>query len=1102
MLRRVRWLPAVALLSTMVGFVPASPSLADGGTTPTGKTYTVTLLTGDVVTVETTGTGCPRVRVEPIDRNGVFQQSCGVDGHVRVIPASVAGRVGSVLDPTLFDVTALIEDGYDDANSTELPVIVRSDAKAKLASLGDVRPLASIGAVAGHVPKKSPTTAKLAGENLLAGATKVWLDRKVRATTVDRNLDRNLSQVSAPEAWNAGYTGKGTRIAVLDSGADFSHPDLVGQVAERADFTVDGGDAVDRFGHGTHVATIIAGTGAASHGQRRGVAPAARLVVGKVLDDHGAGGDSQIIAGMEWAAARADVVNMSLGGADASDGTDPLSLAVDALTKQTGALFVIAAGNSGGAISSPGAAGAALTVGAVDNADKLADFSSRGPLVNTRAAKPEIVAPGVGIVAGRAGGTTMGAPVDRYYTAADGTSMATPHVAGAAALLAQRHPDWTADRLKAGLVGAADPLSETDPYVVGAGRLNAARTLSGPVSDQPVVALGTFPYPQQGSSTTKLSWTGDARSATVDLDLDVTVTDHAGAPAPRHTASLSDTRVRLRPGASAGTTLRVDRTALAARPGLYAAVVTARSRGKLVSRTPVTFYVEAPSHDLTINTVATPDLPPSADNWVGVSVTNLDDPTVYGGGGFVVAGRPVTLRVPAGRYAITAGYTAYDPETDNQQGALVGDPDVAVTADRVMTLDPARAKPVTATVDHVATTTGAVQFTNVQTSRNGLFWWQSVNGFGSQAKVSVEPMERPGVGTLRSYAGFALDTSGDRGTPEHYDVVRAYDNGVPADPTYRVTAAERARLARIDQRFNQMDSPGMVTSLRRSGFTPDGSVAVLQNRTYDLPVNRTDYVTPGYTYKDEGIYGGLTAAEGDRVYRTGSRQSKIWARQPLHSDWYDDPSGAAFSCATAPSRTSGNIHVDLVMLTDRHQRADCLAAGTIGVNRKLSLYRDGRLVDERAASLADFTVPSSAADYRLTFDVETGLILPISTRVSTSWTFRSAGPSGTRSVPLPLLSVDYALPLDAANRPTGGVGSFQVRQANGVAAQRIESFQVWTSTDDGATWRTARVSRDGDDFRAELPTVKTGQSVSLRVKAGASGGSGIEQTIIQAYHAG
>jgi subtilisin family serine protease len=1085
---------------------PAGPATTGAGPVGGGTTYTVTLLTGDVVTVQTTGSGCPRARVQPADPTAVIRQSCGPDGHLHVIPARVAAQVGTVLDPELFDVTTLIHDGYDDASTAELPVIVQSAATLRSTALDGVRQLPSIGAVAGSVPKKSATTAKLAttADSLLAGAQRVWLDRKVRAAEIDTPgpLDHNLDQIDAPEAWQAGYTGKGARVAVLDTGADFTHPDLAGQVVDRADFVTEGGDAVDHNGHGTHVASTIAGTGAASHGQRRGVAPDARLVIGKVLDDSGFGADSDIIAGMEWASARADVINMSLGGEDPDDGSDPLSLAVDSLSRQTGALFVIAAGNSGGAISSPGSAATALTVGAVDGADRIADFSSRGPLINTRVAKPELVAPGVGIVAARAAGTTLGNPVDACYTSLDGTSMATPHVAGAAALLVQRHSDWSAQQLKAALVGAADPLPGAEQYAAGAGRLDAVRALTGPVSDQPVVNLGTFSYPQSGSAQAQLSWTGSQSPASVNLDLDVTVTNHDGGAAPRGTASLSTNHVTLKRGAPATATVRFNRTALAAKPGYYLATVTARtSNHTLVSTTPVAFYVEPRSYDLTIDTRSLPDTTPEDSPAVGLQVTNLDDPLLYAGGAYLAAGDSTTLRVPAGRYAVSGSFTAYNVDTEEQWGAFVGSSDLTVSGDRTVTLDPATAKPLTARVDGRPTTPTTTDFVYLQTGRNGLSWYDFVSGWGDPARVSVSPIALPGIGSLRMYGGWGLESPQGAPNPYHYDLAHQYVTGVPGDPTYRVTAADQARLARIDERFNQMDSPGMVTSLRRYGFTEDG-LYLTQNRTYDLPANRTDYVSPGFLWQDEGIYGNLLAQEAPHEYQPGSRQTKIWARQPLHSDWFDDPASADYGCLAPPSRTSGNLHVDLVMLTDQHERADCLAGGTIGVNRKLSLYRNGTLVDERDASRADFTVPAQAADYRLTFDVETSLILPISTRVSTSWTFRSAGPGGTASAALPLLSVDYALPLDAANHATDGTATFAVRQATGVPAQKVTAFQVWTSTDDGATWRSARVSAGRDGYQVTLPTAAAGQAVSLRVKAGASGGSGIDQTIIRAYAAG
>ena len=131
-----------------------------------------------------------------------------------------------------------------------------------------------------------------------------------------------------------------------------------------------------------------------------------------------------------------------------------MSLAVDALSEQSGALFVIAAGNAGPeTISTPGAAASALTVGAVDKQDNLASFSSTGPLTGTGALKPDLVAPGVDITAARSQDMTDGG--SGLYRTISGTSMATPHVSGAAAILAQQHPGWTGQQLKEQLMSSA-----------------------------------------------------------------------------------------------------------------------------------------------------------------------------------------------------------------------------------------------------------------------------------------------------------------------------------------------------------------------------------------------------------------------------------------------------------------------------------------------------------------------------------------------------------------------------------------------------------------------------------------------------------------------
>ena len=300
---------------------------------------------------------------------------------------------------------------------------------------------------------------------------RVWLDGMRRPS-----LDVSVPQIGAPAAWQAGYTGAGVPVAVLDTGIDATHPDLRRRVAATKNFTADP-DIRDTDGHGTHVASTIAGTGKASRGRYTGVAPGANLLVGKVCAGSGCP-ESAILAGMEWAAAAgAKVVNLSLGGPDTA-GDDPLELAVERLSAEYGTLFVVAAGNDGGygaeTVSSPASATAALAVGAVDDQDALASFSGRGPRVHDAALKPEIVAPGVDILAARSRYSQRGKRGDRYVSLS-GTSMATPHVAGAAALLAQQHPDWTGTQLKATLVGSAKPLEGAEVYEQGAGRVDAAQ---------------------------------------------------------------------------------------------------------------------------------------------------------------------------------------------------------------------------------------------------------------------------------------------------------------------------------------------------------------------------------------------------------------------------------------------------------------------------------------------------------------------------------------------------------------------------------------------------------------------------------------------------
>jgi subtilisin family serine protease len=1116
----------VAVIAGTSGPTRAEPpgSAAVGATAPAapgliadGRNYRVTLLTGDVVSVTGRKDGCPSVSVTPATPSGVMKRSCGPDGHVRVTPGSVAHLIGPVLDPTLFDVTALILDGYDDARSATLPLIVRQAPGLRGADTGPLtakRALASIDAVAGR-------TAKSAGPDLLrtlsnpttrsAGRSpKVWLDRQVRATARQGQTDPNLRQVSAPRAWAAGHTGRGARVAVLDTGADFTHPDLVGRVAERADFITDGGDAVDRSGHGTHVASVVAGSGGASGGERRGVAPDAALLIGKVLDDDGSGLVSQVVAGMEWAASRADVVNLSLGS-DWIPEDDVMSAAVEALTARTGALFVVAAGNSGPgdrSVGTPGVAPSALTVGAVDGTDTVAGFSSRGPVAGTQAAKPEISAPGVDIIAARAAGTTLGLPLDARYVSASGTSMATPHVAGAAALLAARHPDWSHAQLKAALVGAADVAKTTEVHTVGAGRLDAAAPLTGVVAGEPVVNLGVFAHPQQGSADTTVSWRNPGTAA-VPVRLDVAVTDHNGRTQPAGSARLSTTALTVAAGATGTAVLTVDRTRT---PGLYTALVTGRTTdGTVLTRTPVTFSVAAPSHELTLQIKPLVNQGADLDVSVYVTVVNLDDPAVFERLLIPQVGDSPALRVPAGRYSVMASYLGFRAGGVGT-AVLVGDPDMPISADTVVSLDPARARRVGATVDGVTTEAATTGVTYLQNARRGPGWFEWTTTWGEAARAGemfVQPMDDVSVGRFRAVASFGLRAPGTAPSPFFYNVIHPYPVGVPADPGHRVTATEKARMGRLDNRFHTVN--GLPTHHAMVGFSLEDGVILSEPLREEVGVTRTDYVTPGYVWRDGIRYGDGIIMQGEaRRIGPGSVESQAWAQQPLRPDWFDSPTPQNNGCTPRlPVRTRGSIGIELATVVDRHNRFDCMSGwGMEGMTRQLRLFRNGSLVGTTAQNFGDFAVPAGAGDFRLVFDVDNGPGLGAPTRSNTEWTFRSTGPKGTGYEQLPLLSVDYDLRLGPDNRPVPGqpVGSlpaeFTVRQGHGVKAQRVTAFEVWTSVDGGATWQPATVTRHGDaTFRAALPLLAAGRSMSLRVSATGDGGSGITQTVIGAYAA-
>jgi serine protease AprX len=416
------------------------------------------------------------------------------------------------------------------------------------------RPLPIINGQVADVPNPSlfilasnPLVQRLSLDRLIVGANE-RTGATVGATAVRQDL---------------GYDGAGVGVAVIDSGVTSWHDDLTDASgsAQRVDRFVDfvngRQDVHDDYGHGTHVAGIIAGNGSNSGGARSGIAPAARLTVLKVLDGSGRGRISDVIAALGFVIAHKNVLNLRVVNLSVASGvyesynSDPLTLAALCAVRE-GIVVVAAAGNGGkdpqgrtqyGGITAPGNAPWVLTVGASSHMgtvvradDTIAAFSSRGPGAVDRGAKPDIVAPGVGI-------ESLSNPASAFYTtrsayllngtaatsylpylSLSGTSMAAPVVTGTVALMLQANPALTPNEVKAILQYTAQAYPGYGPLTQGAGFLNAR----GAVELARFFALpSSAPYPSSSDWSARLVWgnhliaggrlTADANAWSIDV---------------------------------------------------------------------------------------------------------------------------------------------------------------------------------------------------------------------------------------------------------------------------------------------------------------------------------------------------------------------------------------------------------------------------------------------------------------------------------------------------------------------------------------------------------------------------------------------------------
>ncbi|MFJ7962941.1 S8 family serine peptidase [Streptomyces sp. NPDC096324] len=670
-----------------------------------GRPVTVTLITGDVVDARVDIDGrvlsaAPRAADGTDHPAAVWQDGT----HTYVFPQGTEKLVDAgTVDAALFDIGKLVADGYDDAHTDAVPVVVAYEGgRTPRAAAPGTRTTANLDSIGGAGLAVTKSSAADAWKDLapqdgrsraVGGIREIWLDAKVHGTAVPDLGSPTVPLTGATTAHRAGLDGSGVKVAVLDTGVDADHPDLAGRIAGTKVF-VSGQDGVDRTGHGTHTASTVGGTGAASKGRYAGMAPGADLLIGKVLGDDGSGSLSGIVDGMEWAVAQgAGVVSMSLGADGATSCTGPDVEAVQRLGDQ--ALFVIAAGNASlrGTVSTPGCAPKALTVGAIDRHDRTASFSSRGPSADGMSAKPDIASQGIDVVAAKAGGRG-----DQAYQEMSGTSMATPHVAGGAALLLQRHPELTPARLKALLTASA---ASTDAPVLdqGSGPLDVARAITQPVLAGPASLLGDFAYPQAGLDPVEKPVTL-TNITDKPVTLALTTQDVRGDDGSRLSgfAAPAERSVTVPANGTADVPVRIDPSARLD-AGDYG-TVTGRLVGVGAHGTRVTVpfgvHMEEPSADLTVKGLDRHGDPAASPSTFQLFDDHRDTAKRYTLG-YPDAGS-TTVRVPLGTYAL-GGVIMTRDAADNvgsvDSVSQMYDAEVKVTGDAVVTLDARDARPVT-----------------------------------------------------------------------------------------------------------------------------------------------------------------------------------------------------------------------------------------------------------------------------------------------------------------------------------------------------------------------------------------------------------------------
>jgi len=1106
-------LQALVVISAQAGEQPpqvdtgVSRVAAVAATSPDrGEPDVVTLITGDQVTVSADGEHYSVRR--GAGREGVRFSSRRAGRKLMVVPSDAQRLLAAgKLDSRLFDVSLLRTIAH--RRGAELPLIIsgagstaaRSALRSAVTDRGVTvdRELPAVNGLASHVAaaRLAGLWQSLTGEagSLRGQVSKVWLDGMRRPS-----LDKSVPQIGAPTAWRAGFDGTGVTVAVLDTGIDAGHKDLAGKVVAHRNFAGGSEGDKDRVGHGTHVASIIAGSGAASNGKYKGVASGAKLLDGKVCVEDGCS-ESAILAGMQWAVdQKAAVVNMSLGGPD-TEGIDPVEEAVNTLTARTGALFVIAAGNDGeeigdGSVGSPSTADAALSVGAVDSNDKYAAFASRGPRLDG-ALKPDISAPGAAITAARSSASDL-PRVAGAYTTLSGTSMATPHVAGAVAILKQRRPAWTAGQLKAALMASAKPTLALGAYAQGAGRVDVARAIDQLVTaDQPSVSFGRQSFPH-GNNTpvTKTVTYRNAGTAAVTLSLALRTLGPDGGPGPAGMFTLSAPTVTVPAGGTGAVTITAD-TRVGTVDGLHSGWLTATAQPGVTVQTPFAVDREKETYTLTLKYLDRNGAVATAGDTAVVRLDGRTDPPaihrVYPANGDSV------LRLPKGRYAIIGNVITGSGEKAGDPVSMLVQPQLDLTESQTVVLDSRLAKPVSVSVpasdgESIAATMAAI----VPTDALNIDFTSDGDSFANFYTGQIGPT-RPAEGFYSTVINTVVKKgSGTSGTsPYQYNLAYFVPGAMMTGFSKTVSATE---LATVKTAYGTQKgtTQGDATVWPRIPGKAEISGAMLV--TVRQPSERTVYFSTGNgtawlrEVRSPGIGSTQVLSAPPVAYQAGRGYAERWN-----------------VAVSGPSLINPAFESEfLTRQKDRFWLAPSLFSDSVNhtaysemKTARMSLLRNGKKVFENVEARAvSVNIPAAKSRYEFTITGYREAPFRLSTQITAKWAFTSGHVDGDALLKLPVSTVRFTPALTLSGTAKAGTTltipvTVQKQQGSIAAANKTLSVQV--SFNNGRTWTNLPVRRVNGSPAVQVKNPSTAGFVSIRATATDVVGNTAHVSILHAY---